>query len=81
MITWLMSNYFSTIPKELEEAAVIEALEDLRVPEDHPSDLVSDHSFSGADHIFKYMESVFQIPLILASWIETKPVAIVVSEF
>ena len=24
MITWLMSNYFSTIPKELEEAAVID---------------------------------------------------------
>ena len=54
MITWLMSNYFSTIPKELEEAAVI---------------------------IFLNTWNQFQIPLILASSVETKPVAIVVSEF
>lgn len=81
MITWLMSNYFSTIPKELEEAAVIDGCGRLAVfrkiilPISYPIIL------SAVLIIFLNTWNQFQIPLILASSIETKPVAIVVSEF
>lgn len=81
MITWLMSNYFSTIPKELEEAAVIDGcgkfatFMKIILPISYPIIL------SAALIIFLNTWNQFQIPLILASSIETKPVAIVVSEF
>ena len=81
MITWLMSNYFSTIPKELEEAAVIDGCGKLAtfmkiiLPISNPIIL------SAALIMFLNTWNQFQIPLILASSIETKPVAIVVSEF
>jgi multiple sugar transport system permease protein len=81
MITWLMSNYFSTIPKELEEAAVIDGcgrfavFRKIILPISYPIIL------SAALIIFLNTWNQFQIPLILASSIETKPVAIVVSEF
>ena len=81
MITWLMTNYFSTIPKELEEAAVIDGCGKLAtfmkiiLPISYPIIL------SAALIMFLNTWNQFQIPLILASSIETKPVAIVVSEF
>ena len=81
IITWLMSNYFSTIPKELEEAAVIDGCGKLAtfmkiiLPISYPIIL------SAALIMFLNTWNQFQIPLILASSIETKPVAIVVSEF
>lgn len=81
MTTWLMSNYFATIPKELEEAAQIDGCGRLSsflliiVPTSYPIIL------SSALIMFLNTWSQFQIPLILASSLETKPVAIVVSEF
>lgn len=81
MVTWLMSNYFATIPKELEEAAWIDGCgwfaSFLRIilPSSYPIIL------SAALIMFLNTWSQFQIPLILASSLETKPVAIVVSEF
>ena len=81
MTTWLMSNYFATIPKELEEAAQIDGCGRLSsflliiVPTSYPIIL------SAALIMFLNTWSQFQIPLILASSLETKPVAIVVSEF
>jgi multiple sugar transport system permease protein len=81
MITWLMSNYFATIPKELEEAAQIDGCGRLSsflriiLPTSYPIIL------SAALSMFLNTWSQFQIPLILASSLETKPVAIVVSEF
>ena len=81
MVTWLMSNYFASIPKELEEAARIDgcgwAAYFLRIilPASYPIIL------SAALIMFLNTWSQFQIPLILASSLETKPVAIVVSEF
>lgn len=81
MVTWLISNYFSTIPKELEEAALIDGCGRMAsflriiVPSSYPIIL------SAALIMFLNTWSQFQIPLILASSLETKPVAIVVSEF
>lgn len=81
MATWLISNYFSTIPKELEEAALIDgcgrmsSFLQIIVPSSYPIIL------SAALIMFLNTWSQFQIPLILASSLETKPVAIVVSEF
>lgn len=81
MVTWLMANYFATIPKELEEAAQIDGCGRLAsflriiVPTSYPIIL------SAALIMFLNIWSQFQIPLILASSLETKPVAIVVSEF
>lgn len=81
MATWLISNYFSTIPKELEEAALIDGCGRMAsflriiVPSSYPIIL------SAVLIMFLNTWSQFQIPLILASSLETKPVAIVVSEF
>lgn len=81
MVTWLMSNYFATIPKELEESSMIDGCgrmaSFLRIilPASYPIIL------SAALIMFLNTWSQFQIPLILASSLETKPVAIVVSEF
>lgn len=81
LITWLMSNYFATIPKELEEAAWIDGCGRMNtffriiVPASYPIIL------SAALIMFLNTWNQFQIPLILASSLETKPIAIVVSEF
>ncbi len=81
MVTWLMSNYFATIPKELEESAMIDgcgrmaSFLRITLPASYPIIL------SAALIMFLNTWSQFQIPLILASSLETKPVAIVVSEF
>lgn len=81
MATWLMSNYFATIPKELEDAALIDGCGKLSsffrimLPLSYPIIL------SVALIMFLNTWSQFQIPLILASSTETKPMAIVVSEF
>ena len=75
MVTWLMANYFATIPKELEEAAQIDGCGRLSsflriiLPTSYPIIL------SAALIMFLNTWSQFQIPLILASSLETKPVA------
>ncbi len=81
MASWLISNYFATIPKELEEAAMIDgcgrgaAFFRVILPLSRPIIL------SVTLIMFLNTWSQFQIPLILASSMETKPMAIVVSEF
>lgn len=81
LITWLMSNYFASIPKELEEAAWMDGCGRMTtffriiVPASYPIIV------SAALIMFLNTWNQFQIPLILASSLETKPVAIVVSEF
>lgn len=81
MASWLISNYFATIPKELEEAAMIDgcgrgaAFSRIILP------LSRQIILSVTLIMFLNTWSQFQIPLILASSMETKPMAIVVSEF
>lgn len=81
LVTWLMMNYFATIPKELEEAAQIDGCGKMGtffkiiLPASGPIIL------SAALIMFLNTWNQFQIPLILSSTLDTKPVAIVVSEF
>ena len=81
MNVWLISNYFATIPKELEEAARVDGCGRIHtffkiiLPISYPV------IFSSILIMFLSGWSQFQIPLILASSAETKPVAIVTSEF
>ena len=76
-----MTNYFATIPREMEEAAFIDgcgrvgSFFRLILPLSRPIIL------SVALIMFLSTWSQFQIPLILASSMETKPMAIVISEF
>ena len=79
--TWLISNYFATIPKELEEAALVYGSGRMRaflriiLPASEPVIV------SAALILFLNTWSQFQIPLILASSLATKPIAVVTSEF
>lgn len=81
MSVWLMTNYFGTIPKELEEAAFVDGCGRIRtffriiLPISFPVIL------SSALIMFLSAWNQFQIPLILASSFQTKPVSIVTSEF
>lgn len=81
MSTWLISNYFATIPRELEEAAWVDGCGRIRtffkiiLPISYPI------VFSSALIMFLSAWNQFQIPLILASSANTKPVSIVTSEF
>ena len=78
---WLISNYFNTIPKELEEAAYIDGCSQMGaffkiiLPTSIPSII------STVLIMFLSTWSQFQIPLILASSSNTKPVAVITSEF
>lgn len=81
MSTWLISNYFATIPKELEEAAWVDGCGTIRaffriiLPISYPI------IFCSVLIMFLSAWNQFQIPLILASSAQTKPVSIVTSEF
>ena len=81
MLVWLMGNYFATIPKELEEAALVDGCSRRQcffriiLPTSYPIIL------SGLLMIVLNTWSKFQIPLILTNSVAQKPVAIVVSEF
>lgn len=81
MSTWLMCNYFTSIPTDLEDAARVDGCGKMGtffriiLPVSLPIILAS------ALIMFLSAWSQFQIPLILASNIDTKPVAIVTSEF
>lgn len=81
VIVWLMSNYFTSVPKDLDEAAMVdgctklEALIHVVLPLSYP--IIA----SAVLIIFLSTWSQFQIPLILASNNDTKPIAIITSEF
>ncbi len=81
MITWLISNYFSAFPKEIEESAAIDGCTSFQIlfrivlPSSAPI-LLAVFLI-----IFLMTWGQFQIPLILAASKATKPLSIVISEF
>ena len=81
VVVWLMSNYFSSIPRDLDEAAMVDSCTKLKalihvvLPLSYP--IIA----SAVLIIFLSTWSQFQIPLILASNTDTKPIAIITSEF
>ena len=79
--TWLISNYFATIPKELEEAALVDGCGRMRAFLRIILPASGSVVVSVALILFLNTWSQFQIPLILASSLATKPVAVVTSEF
>lgn len=81
MATWMITNYFSTIPKELEESAMIDGCSKLSAFFRITLRLSYPIILSVMLIMFLNTWSQFQIPLILASSMETKPMAIVISEF
>lgn len=81
LAVWLISNYFATIPKELEEAALIDGCGRMTTFFRIILPLSAPIILSVSLIMFLNTWSQFQIPLILAASTETKPMAIVVSEF
>lgn len=78
---WLLIGYFSTLPRELEEAAYVDGYSKFRamltiiLPISYPI------IFASALIVFLTTWNQFQIPLILAPSSATKPSAVVISEF
>lgn len=81
LAVWLISNYFAAIPKELEEAALIDGCGGIATFFFIMLPLSAPIILSVSLIMFLNTWSQFQIPLILASSMDTKPMAIVVSEF
>ena len=81
MATWMISNYFSTIPAEIEDAARIDGCDGFAIFIKIILPLSVPVIISVALIMFLNTWGQFQIPLILASSTDTKPMAIVISEF
>lgn len=81
MITWILSNYMNTIPRELDEAAFLDGCGRVGVffkiilPNSYPI------IFAVILMIFLLTWSQYQIPMILASSLQTKPLSMIVAEF
>ncbi|MEW8995060.1 carbohydrate ABC transporter permease [Clostridium sp.] len=81
MITWILSNYMNTIPRELDEAAFLDGCGRVRVflniilPNSYPI------IFAVILMVFLLTWSQYQIPMILASSLQTKPLSMIVAEF
>lgn len=78
---WILCSFFETLPHELEEAAEIDGckpfatLVRIILPVSYPV------IFAAALIVFVSTWNQFLIPLILAPSINTKPIAVVISEF
>lgn len=79
--TWILSNYFDTIPTEIEDAGYLDGCNKITVLFRIIIPLSYQAIFSSFLLLFLMTWSQFQIPLILASSYSTKPISIVVSEF
>jgi multiple sugar transport system permease protein len=81
MVTWVLSNYINTIPKDLDEAAFLDGCGRVRVffnvilPNSYPIILAV------ILMMFLMTWNQYQIPMILASSIDTKPLSMIVAEF
>ncbi|WP_300369158.1 carbohydrate ABC transporter permease [Brachyspira sp.] len=79
--TWMISNYFDTIPIEIEEAAYIDGCNEIEVLFKIIIPISTPVILSSFLIVFLMSWGQFQIPLILASSSATKPISIVASEF
>ena len=79
--TWMISNYFDTIPSDIEEAAYIEGCNEIDVLFRIMLPISAPIIMSAFLLVFLMSWGQFQIPLILASSAATKPISIVASEF
>lgn len=81
MITWILSNYISNIPKEIDEAAFLDGCGRVGIffriiiPNSYPIILAI------ILMMFLTTWNQYQIPLILASSLESKPLSMVVADF
>lgn len=81
LTTWILCNYFEGIPKELEHAACVDGCNKIKtffkviLPVSYPI------IFACVLIIFLLTWNQFQIPLILASSSETKPLSMIMAEF
>ncbi len=81
LIMWITMNYFKTFPQEIEEIAMIEGCGRLELffyiilPNTYPIIL------TGVLMVFLMSWNQYQIPLILASSRETKPLSILIAEY
>ena len=81
MSVWLISNYFTTIPIEIEDAARVDGCGRIRAFFEIILPMAYPVIISSTLIMFLSAWNQFQIPLILASSFQTKPVSIVTSEF
>lgn len=81
LTTWLLTNYFETIPKSLKEAAIIDGCSQWKVLIKVILPLSTPILFSASLIIFMNTWAQFQIPLILATSSKSKPISVVASEF
>lgn len=81
MITWILSNYIDTIPRELDEAVLIDGGGRIRVFFSIILPISRPIIVAVILMMFLMTWSQYQIPLILASSIKTKPLSMVVAEF
>ena len=79
--TWMISNYFDTIPSDIEEAAYIDGCNEIDVLFRIMLPISAPIIMSAFLLVFLMSWGQFQIPLILASSAATKPISIVASEF
>lgn len=81
MVTWVLSNYINTIPKELDEAAFLDGCGRIKVF----FVIILPNSisiiFAIVLMIFLMTWNQYQIPLILASSLDTKPLSMIVADF
>ncbi|AHM57890.1 carbohydrate ABC transporter membrane protein 2, CUT1 family (plasmid) [Peptoclostridium acidaminophilum DSM 3953] len=81
MVTWVLSNYMNTIPSELDEAAFLDGCGRIKVF----FVIILPNSiaiiFAIVLMIFLMTWNQYQIPLILASSLDTKPLSMIVADF
>ena len=81
MLTWMLSNYMNTIPRELDEAASLDGCGRVRVF----LNIILPNAYSiilaVVLMIFLMTWNQYQIPLILASSLDSKPLSMVVADF
>lgn len=81
LIVWLLEDHFNSIPKELEEAAYVDGCNSFQVLTRVMLPISYPMVFASALIMFITVWNQYIIPLILAPSLDTKPIAVIISEF